>query len=126
MSGENHSRAGINIEINAKTGEINMPITKRRIGEWILALIAIPIGTVLVASAIGGIQYYMDDIKAWLTIAALAVAYFIPAIIAWHREHHNTLAIFILNIVAGWTMLGWLGSLIWSLTAVRKQDSTEP
>ena len=44
--------------------------------------------------------------------------YFLPAIIAFRREHHNRTAILVLNIFLGWTFLGWVAALIWSLTAV--------
>ena len=43
--------------------------------------------------------------------------YFIPTAIAFFRGHHNTLAIFGLNLLLGWTFIGWVASLIWSLTA---------
>jgi len=29
------------------------------------------------------------------------------------------MAILVLNLLLGWTFLGWVGALIWSLTAVR-------
>lgn len=45
-------------------------------------------------------------------------AYFIPTAIAAFRGHHNTMAIFGLNLLLGWTFIGWVASLIWSLTAV--------
>ncbi|PZU70222.1 MAG: hypothetical protein DI554_00325 [Sphingobium sp.] len=41
--------------------------------------------------------------------------YFLPAIIAYRRHHRNKLPILALNICAGWTFIGWLGALIWSL-----------
>ncbi len=57
----------------------------------------------------------------WVVIGIFLVAtiYFVPALIAWRREHHNAMAIFMLNILLGWTLLGWAAALIWSLTAVR-------
>jgi hypothetical protein len=43
--------------------------------------------------------------------------YFIPTIIAIARHHKHALAIFLLNLFAGWTFLGWVGALIWSLVS---------
>lgn len=40
--------------------------------------------------------------------------YFLPTIIAYHRRHRNLLAILILNIFLGWTLLGWVGALVWA------------
>lgn len=44
------------------------------------------------------------------------VLYFIPFIIALLRRKTNTVAIFFLNLLAGWTFFGWLLAFIWSLT----------
>jgi hypothetical protein len=44
----------------------------------------------------------------------LIVLYFIPTAIASVRNHNNITSIFILNIFLGWTVLGWVGALIWS------------
>ena len=50
-------------------------------------------------------------------ILALAVAvYFLPSIIALKRDHRNAMVILCLNIFLGWTFLGWIASLVWSLT----------
>ena len=52
-----------------------------------------------------------------MELALLASIYFAPWLIAWARGHHNTLAIFALTLLLGWTGLGWVVALIWSLTA---------
>lgn len=52
------------------------------------------------------------------------ILYFLPHIIAAARDHHNRIAIFCLNLLAGWTILGWFAALIWSLTAVRPELKT--
>lgn len=42
---------------------------------------------------------------------------FLPTLIALLRGHHNTFAIFLTNLLLGWTVIGWLIALIWSTTA---------
>lgn len=42
--------------------------------------------------------------------------YLLPALIAMARGHNNAFAIFILNLLFGWTFVGWGVALIWSLT----------
>lgn len=42
--------------------------------------------------------------------------YGLPAITAWYRSHHNMAAITTLNLLLGWTVIGWIGALIWALT----------
>jgi len=41
------------------------------------------------------------------------VIYGIPTFV---REHHNRAAILALNLLLGWTIIGWSGTLVWSLT----------
>ncbi len=40
--------------------------------------------------------------------------YFLPTIIGWN--HKQFAAIFLLNLLLGWTGLGWIIALIWSVT----------
>lgn len=56
-----------------------------------------------------------------LVLAALV--YFLPTVIALARGHHNGFAIFLTNLLLGWTMIGWLIALIWSVTAVARRVS---
>jgi len=42
--------------------------------------------------------------------------YFLPTLIAFLRRHKNKLAIFFLNILLGWTGIGWAIALVWSVT----------
>jgi uncharacterized membrane protein len=41
--------------------------------------------------------------------------YFLPTIIAVARKHPNTTAIVLIDVLLGWTFLGWVGALVWSL-----------
>jgi hypothetical protein len=41
---------------------------------------------------------------------------FLPTIIALLRGHHNTFAIFLTNLLLGWTGIGWIIAFIWSFT----------
>lgn len=43
------------------------------------------------------------------------VVYFLPWLIAKKRKHKNSDAILLLNLFLGWTLIGWLGSLIWAV-----------
>jgi hypothetical protein len=47
------------------------------------------------------------------------IIYFIPTFVANGRRHHNTMAIFVLNLFLGWTFIGWLAALVWACTAVQ-------
>jgi hypothetical protein len=40
--------------------------------------------------------------------------YFLPSIIALARSKRDTLAIFLLNLFLGWSVIGWVVALIWA------------
>lgn len=63
----------------------------------------------------------METISAIFTVFLLAAMYFAPTIIAAGRKHHNRMAIFALNLLLGWTLIGWVGALVWSLTATERR-----
>lgn len=46
------------------------------------------------------------------------VIYFLPTIIAFNRNHRNRWVIFLINIVFGATLIGWLIALIWSMNKI--------
>ena len=50
----------------------------------------------------------------------LVVLSFLPTVIALLRGHHNSFAIFLTNLLLGWTVVGWIIALIWSFTAVAR------
>ncbi len=54
----------------------------------------------------------------------LLIVMFIPWFVASSRKIKNTLGIFLLCLFLGWTMLGWVGALIWSVVEnpVKKED----
>ena len=60
---------------------------------------------------------------SWLYISL--IIYFIPLIVAHIRKHNNICAIAILNIVLGWTFLGWLAALLWSLNSDIKENNED-
>ena len=50
-----------------------------------------------------------------LFIVIISLGYFLPAMIAWTNGRRNTSAIFALNFFLGWTLIGWVAALVWSL-----------
>lgn len=46
----------------------------------------------------------------------LVAIYFLPTIVATIKEKKNSTAIFILNLLVGWTLIGWVVALVWSFT----------
>jgi len=55
----------------------------------------------------------------------ILVLYFVPAIVAHSRKHPKRTAIRILNILAGWTFIGWVGALVWAYSYDPKEAKAE-
>ena len=41
--------------------------------------------------------------------------YLLPSLISFLRRNKNWLAIFLLNLFLGWTGIGWVVALVWSV-----------
>ena len=48
-------------------------------------------------------------------VISLAI-YFLPTIVAFKRVHKNRVPILVVDLFLGWTLLGWVVALAWSLT----------
>jgi|KBSMisStandDraft_5_1062788.scaffolds.fasta_scaffold1972818_1 hypothetical protein len=58
---------------------------------------------------------------ALLLLVVLAIAfYFLPTIIAMVREHNNASSIALTNFFFGWTVVGWVVSLVWAFSDNRR------
>lgn len=56
-------------------------------------------------------------------IAVLIGLYLIPSIVAYKRAHLSFGAIAAFNILLGWTFVGWVFALVWSLTGNTKLNA---
>lgn len=50
-------------------------------------------------------------------LIVLLILYFVPTVVAASRGHRQAGAIFALNLFLGWTLIGWVAALVWSLAA---------
>ncbi len=72
---------------------------------------------VLVAIVFVVIAYYVLIGILGLTFYALGVAfYFVPSLVAMYRRHRSVVAIFIFNLLLGWTFIAWAIALAWAFT----------
>jgi len=64
----------------------------------------------------------MDDLISLIVMGVLGViivvvfiwVYFLPTIVARKRKHKDESAIFVLNLLAGFTILFWIVALVWA------------
>lgn len=59
-------------------------------------------------------QMYNLGLMGMILAILIFGVYFLPTLVAFLRCHKNKLAIFFLNILLGWTGIGWTVALVWS------------
>ncbi len=52
-------------------------------------------------------------------------AYFVPTIVAAVRQTRNLVYIILLNLLMGWTFVGWVAALVWAIVAEKKTRHPE-
>ncbi len=55
-----------------------------------------------------------------------AVIYFLPFVIANARHHPQQGSIFFLNLIVGWTVIGWFAVLVWAFVGREETPKTGP
>jgi hypothetical protein len=56
---------------------------------------------------------------ALVVLSGLSILlYLLPAIVADERKHQHRVPILLLNLFLGWTLLGWVGALVWATMPV--------
>jgi len=66
---------------------------------------------------------------SFLLLAIVAViagaVYFAPALNASSRKHPQVAPIFAVNLLLGWTLVGWVAALVWSMLEVEAKPSAD-
>lgn len=59
-------------------------------------------------------------VSASLVVAAVVVFvfYFVPTVVAVARQHPNTAPIVVVNVLLGWTLVGYAVALAWAFLAI--------
>jgi hypothetical protein len=77
---------------------------------WLLLLLAID-------------TLYPIDVRGWFISALLILFYLLPTFLAFDQHHRRRVLISVLNVLLGWTIIGWIGLLLWSLTNNQRDAS---
>lgn len=67
----------------------------------------------------------MEDYPGLIVVLALmaaCVVYFLPTIVAKTSHHPQTTAIYVLNALLGWTLIGWVIALVWAFIVQPKES----
>jgi hypothetical protein len=94
--------------------DVQMPPKVRNVLAWFAAFAVL----VAVTKAITSDDPVGDGIPilitTWFSTFASLILYFVPLLVAAHREHRRILAIGALNFFTGWTIIGWIAALVWA------------
>jgi hypothetical protein len=81
-----------------------------------LAAIIVAVAGATLATIAPSLVSGLESLSGISGVVMPLLCYFIPAIFAGSRHHHNTGAIFLMNLLLGWTLFGWVVALIWATT----------
>ena len=72
---------------------------------------------ILIVQLVTYLKFYIMTTNRLLAIiiAFVTGGYLIPFSVALWRAHPETTKIFLLNLLLGWTVIGWIVALFWSL-----------
>jgi Superinfection immunity protein len=76
----------------------------------------------------GGDWSRLDQLtQGQILLLGIICFYFVPTVEAARLRHYNFGAIFMTNLLLGWTVLGWIVALIWSMTKPppERRDKTD-
>jgi len=60
-------------------------------------------------------SFTQHDLISFLSLIFVMCIYFLPTLVAAGFKHRHDKAIFALNLIFGFTVIGWIVALIWSL-----------
>ena len=65
----------------------------------------------------------MDGLEVIVFLALVVATYFLPTIIVKQRtdKFPYTTPIFVLNLLTGWTIIGWVIALVWAVMPYEKK-----
>lgn len=83
---------------------------------FVLGLAIVAIATVLANKLMSALFAGYSPDPRWVVLAILIVppVYFLPSILGAGKGHPQAPYLFLVNVLAGWTVIGWLACLVWA------------
>ncbi len=77
------------------------------------------------AAASTGLSDHTESMAAavLIGIGGLLLVYFSPTLLALLRKKSNALAIGVLNLFLGWTLVGWVIALVWAVAKDKRAET---
>ncbi len=86
--------------------------------------IALPMIAFLIPGAVQAQDVANFDDTVHFMVIALVVApfaYFLPSIVAASIGHPRSNAIFLVNLLGGWSIVGWIAAFVWAVMPAKRQ-----
>src|SRR6516165_4681229 len=74
----------------------------------------LPLASPLLRPSVKQMDTPGDAIASIFMMVLATSGYLLPAIIAKCRNHYNKGAIFVLTLLGGWTLVGWVIAMVWA------------
>ena len=83
---------------------------------FFLGLAIVAVATVFANKLMSALFAGYSPDPRWVVLAILVVppVYFLPSILAASKGHPHAPTLFLVNILSGWTIVGWLACLVWA------------
>lgn len=69
------------------------------------------------------VSYLLFSRESWALVGTAFVIYFTPMYVAILRERVRLAPVALVNLLFGWTVIGWIVALIWATTGDTKRDA---
>jgi len=73
-------------------------------------------GVAVLLAAVFASHPHLEGWAAFLFSLPVSLFYLFPSYVASLRGHRKLIPIAAVNLLLGWTILGWIAALVWSLT----------
>jgi len=94
--------------------------SKKNLG--IVFCVAVVLAIIATASAVVESDSGVALIFVFPISLCSSILYFIPSLVG--SKKNNFTAIFMLNLLAGWTFIGWVGALVWACVKDKNEGGT--
>lgn len=68
--------------------------------------------------------FFPIDVTGYTLSALLILLYLLPGLIAIDQGHSRRRTLFVLTLLFGWTLIGWLALLAWALLGGRREKES--
>lgn len=59
-----------------------------------------------------------------LVVVTAGSIYFMPAIISFSRKMESAWGVMALNLLLGWTLIGWIASFVWAFVGKKRLNES--